>query len=299
MITARDRQVLHDLSRHRLLTTSQIQWLRFPHIEPCRRRLRTLVKVGLIKRHSRPTVTIGRSEYLFSLTGKGRGLLRLQHGGRGNSRVPSSYLFVDHLLAVNGVLIAFRVACRETGYSLDFLHEHEFKSKTSKQGFAKNPTVIPDAVVSLRNPKGKRSLLYLEIDLDTESLTSRTYRRKTIAGKLAAYSALLGSRSFFQPEFDDGPYSYRGFRVLWVVPDERRLDGILKLAMSAPQSAIFWLSTKDNLTTDGIFQPVWRVPNKADLVPLVRGEMGPRSFGAGCGAKGDVFMRPGRGEKTQ
>jgi len=188
MVTHRDKQVLKDLGRFQLLTTNQCRRLHFSHIEPCRRRLRALLDLDPVQRHPRPSVSLGRPELVYQLTSAGwRFIGQQSRPYRGNF----SYLFLDHSLAVTDAIISINNDASVLKYSCGYLTEPELKSVTS------NSDIVPDALVTLRNSAGKRTLLYLEIDRDTQTLVGKG---KTISRKLSAYCSALQSSTFFKPD---------------------------------------------------------------------------------------------------
>ena len=100
--------------------------------------------------------------------------------------------------------------------------------------------LVPDGVFTLEREDDRWALFLLEVDRGTEPLTGR--HRSSIEGKFTMYRDGFDARGEerYAALFDA---ELRGFRILCVVPDEKRRDGFLRLAARMDLEPLVWVST--------------------------------------------------------
>src|SRR6266853_985380 len=108
--------------------------------------------------------------------------------------------------------------------------------------FEPGTRLIPDGYAEVRAPH-KTLAAFVEVDLGHEGLSVwktkvQTYLRYAVSGSFA--------KRFGQTQF----------RVLVIANSERRMRS-LRTATSGLTDRVFWFSTFDSITRDGIWSPVW------------------------------------------
>lgn len=239
----RDKEVLGSLQRVRLLTTDQLTRLHFTDNSPstrarrCRATLRRLRELRVVVRLGRTVggVRAGSSGALFGLTGLGLAVLDVSIAQRQRRTIwEAKPYFQDHLLAVSEVFVRVVETCRNRPAEL-LAFDAEPACWRRFTGTGGEPiTLKPDAFV--RIGVGDYELAsFAEIDLGTESLP--TIRRKCQIYLRYWRSGLDQQRHGVFP------------RVVWLVPDERRRQGIAGVLRRLPRDAQRLFTTA--LVSDG------------------------------------------------
>ena len=223
VLTERDRAILDDLARVRLLTGRHVQRLHFDDGSPLTQARRTrsvlqrLTNHGLLHRFERRIggVHAGSSGHLYGLGAKGQRLVGTTgpSGGRRRRRPwEGSTMFFDHMLAVSEIYVRLREAERLGQLELlQFDAEpaawRRWNDETGSQLILKPDAFVFTAKADLAFPT------FVEVDRATESRT--VIRRK--AETYVAYW-LTGIEQAKGEVFP---------RVCWVVPNEHRLEQIV------------------------------------------------------------------------
>jgi hypothetical protein len=97
--------------------------------------------------------------------------------------------------------------------------------------------------------------MFLENDRGTEALT--VWQQKAALYLQLAVSGEF-QRRFRQPQF----------RVLVVTSSERRLNHI-RVVVAKSTDKIFWLTTLDNIHSEGLWSPIWLRPTGDRRLPLL------------------------------
>ncbi len=224
VLTNRDLELIRLLNQARWLTTQQVHqyYFRDTSVNACQKRLRKLAEANVIAnvRPSRTAQSLWRigAKRTVQLHAEGtviRGIPK---------RIPGN---LDHFLAINDLRLWFMRQYRGTEYSLKFfLAEWELKAGRKLQ-------VIPDALLSIEDSQ-RSSLIVLEVDLGTENLGffGRT--------KIENYRAIRLIQE--QPA-----------NVLVLVPERRRLVGIIRKLYGQPETQYFFVAEIQSLLA-GDFQ---------------------------------------------
>jgi hypothetical protein len=227
----RDKDVLGSLQRVKILTTDQLTRLHFTdnssstQARRCRATLRRLCDLRLTIKLGRTVggVRAGSSGALFGLTGLGLAVLEVSTAQRQRRTIwEAKPYFQDHLLAVSEVYVRAVQTCRNNPAEL-LAFDAEPACWRRFTGTGGEPiTLKPDAFV--RIGVGDYELAsFVEIDLGTESLP--TIRRKCQVYLRYWRSGLEQQRHGVFP------------RVVWLVPDERRRQGITEVLRRLPRDA--------------------------------------------------------------
>ena len=234
----------------------------------CYRRIAKLRQAGYLSGYRLPSLSgMGSGKLLLGLGPKGRKLLA-EHLGLSRSELKQLKQVVTpvlgaHHLAVCDVRLALELACEDRpGVSLEWVSERELRNQPTTR--VKDPRsqpegvgapeipLIPDGQFSITLPHGAEQTFQLEVDLGT-------IPSKRMLTKLAGYLALA----------KDSP-------ILWVVPDQRRLEAIANWALKLSEGletdpSIFWITTKAQITPQAVLGPIWRVAGGPEAHALIPG----------------------------
>jgi hypothetical protein len=228
----RDRAILADLERVRVLTGAQLTRLRFTDLSPFtrertrRRVLARLAAVGLAAALDRRVggVRAGSSGLVYTLGAAGQRALpllgsatRAEPPGRARRPWTPGRLFLAHCLDVSELYVQLREQEPNGTLTLAaFDTEPDTWHPTVYGGHLK-----PDAYVVVHNGQVEDSY-WIEVDRATESLP--TLRRKLLAYADFALSGQLGPGDVMP-------------RVLVTVPHEKRLTAVQELITDLPEPA--------------------------------------------------------------
>ncbi len=267
-LTDRDRSILRDVWLFRYATTEQLARLHFSNLKVAQRRLRKLADGGLLDRFSpRESSKAGFHPWWYRLGRPGARALSVDVGLPVDhllppKRSPQSNQFLDHHREVNDFRVWLRraVSATEGRFRCRFVPEYsEVEDVVNPVAVRTNSgkTVNPDGAFCLERVDGRSALFLLEVDRGTEPLEGR--HPNSIIRKLGGY------RSMFDEEAD-GHYAdmfgkpFRGFRVLFVVPDSKRGEAIRKCSTRAELEPLVWTCRSELLASGAeLVEPVWSV----------------------------------------
>ena len=213
------------------------------------RRLLKLVRSGLLKRWFVGTAS-GGQKALYGLSPQGATLIGEARQGlipwKQDTLITSSQ-FLAHQQAVNAVFLLARFRPLPSGILCE-------RWRTFREPISPSVPLMPDGYFELRQGSAGYPM-FLEVDLGTES--SRVWKRKV---ELYLKFALGGE---FERMFNE-----KRFRVLVVLHSERRMEAVRK-TVAQRTDKLFWFSTQDELTRDGLCSPIWLRPTGAERITLV------------------------------
>jgi Replication-relaxation len=275
-LTARDREIIRLVHRHRFLRSQQIVALIRNGSQQLLRRLQLLYHHGYLER---PRAQIdyyhqgGSRHMVYGLGGKGAAFLKQELGtafrklrwGEKNRSV--GRIFLEHALLVSDVMVAIELACREARIRLLSEEELSPPSDTSpkRQPFRwkVNITsslqlgVIPDGVFALefgdQSGNRNRAYFFLEADRGTMPVMRRNLSQTSFYRKLLAYEATW-SQSIHRTRF-----GFHRFRVLTVTASAERVNSLLNACSKLKSGhGLFLFADRTVLEkSDDIFSPVW------------------------------------------
>jgi hypothetical protein len=241
----------------------------------CYRRIARLRQAGYLTGYRLPSLSgMGSGKLLLGLGPNGRKLLaeylQLARSELKQLKQVVTPVLGAHHLAVCDVRLAVELACESRpGVSLDWVSERELRNqpivkvkdpRSQPEGVAAPEIpLIPDGQLSIVLADGAEQAFWLEVDLGT-------IPSKRMQTKLAGYLAL----SQHAP-------------ILWVVPDQRRLEAIASWALKLSERlqtdpSIFWITTRAEITSQAVLGPIWRVvggPQAHALIPTQTITAGP------------------------
>jgi len=222
ILTDRDRDILGQVAKYRVLSTDQLQALCFPSVHRARKRLRALWLHGYLKRHERPVrMGLGSSQALYSSTPKGQALVPQDSGQEPflASKLPLS----EHSQAITQFRVIFETALKRfPGLKVALWRQDRglgmtAEIDTNKGG--KKVVVLPDALFAFR-VDGRDYCYCLEID-----------RGSTDLGRIQ--TKLLAYLQIWQDRIVTAKFGFRSFRLLFVTTSAARARRILD-RLSAP-----------------------------------------------------------------
>lgn len=250
IITPRDLAILRTLAVARVLDAEQIGIVGgFTSSRRTNRRLLKLVNAGLLRRWFVGTemrgvkAIYGLSPREASLIGESSHVLLPWK----SDRMITSSSFLTHQQAVNAIFIQARFQPLPPEVSCE-------RWTNFREPLSPSVPLIPDGYLEIRH-NATVHRMFLEVDLGTES--SKVWKRKV---ELYLKLALGGE---FEQMFHE-----KRFRVLVVFPSSRRLEVIRKTIVLRTDK-LFWLSTEDQVRSEGLLAPIWLRPSAEERIPLL------------------------------
>jgi hypothetical protein len=234
----RDRQLLREIAIMRVVDREQAKCVAgFGSTPRVNSRLLGLKRAGILRRFFLGSKGPGQKA-LYSLSATGAKLVDVPLRGprRAHDEVLIADFFVTHQLYINQIYCAlkFRPIPISDSKFLRWLSFYEPLDSDTR--------LIPDGYFEILTPQ-KTVAAFLEVDLGHEGLS--VWTRKVEAYLQYAISGNFEKRSG-QPQF----------RVLVIANSERRMHS-LRSATSSLTDKIFWFSTFESITCDGLWSPVW------------------------------------------
>jgi len=264
-LTERDERILEAVMQYRVLTSAQIRRLFFDFTHKssqCDARLKGLYHHGFLERHMQPTMKAGDNKpLLYSLAQRGVRYLqeqidapivplrwqRLQSNGQ--------QLYLDHLLHLNDVRIAFTQACQLLNFRLEkwTLEQTIRRAVLTKQTAMPSASkvavsaVIPDGVCTFTTGTTTETL-FIELDRGTETIEKLQMKCQNY---LAEYQRGLLTKH----------YNVNTLRVLVITTSMRRLQHICQKLKMMAGSEHFAFTCKFWATPENVFtSPIWQQP---------------------------------------
>jgi len=270
-LTSRDKRIIEAVYQMRFLTRDQIKLLEFDDgsMTACQRRLSLLYHNGYLSAIHKPIPAgYGSSIRVYCMSKKGAALIahlysekearQIKWNDKQNKVEP---FFIEHILAINDVRIAFLKAVLETKqYELLWFTEQETKAWKEKvddpEDSSKTLPITPDAFFYLTG-KDKKAYYFLEVDRATES--NRRWR-----DKIKGYVEYVKSGKY-QERFKTS-----ALRVLTITTTPERMDNLINTTQSVENAYFFLFATFDQVKDNNIIlKPVWKTTEKKDLISLL------------------------------
>jgi len=264
-LTIKEVDLLKLLLDYRIISVAQLSYLYFPSRQMARRKNRELAKAGLIQISARGYgISAGRPENLISLTDSAVKLLEdyeIIIPGSSKDKIktiePSQ---IEHQLLLNWTRINIqKMEERIPEINIHFLssvfnhRDYVFK----KENTHSENGLIPDGIFSIpHKEQGKALLFFLEIDMGTETLSSKNPIATDIHKKITGYQRIFSNQSYKQLNGRLNS-NFHGFRVLFISSTETRLRQLCKLVKSMKSTGFIWLTDKNSVFKNGISDKIW------------------------------------------
>jgi len=218
-LSGRDLAIIAQVGDLRLMNARQIETIHFPPSEhdnaqaAARARQRVLERLsseGLLNRLARRIggVRAGSAGFVYALGESGQRVLRLE-GPRRRFHEPTER-FLDHTLAISQLVVDLTTASRQGSLEL-LVSQAEPRCWREFTGLAGRQLLRPDAFLAL-GVGDYEHRWFAEIDRGNESLP-------VVLRKCRHYHA------YYQAGSEQATHGVFP-RVCWIVPDERRADGV-------------------------------------------------------------------------
>ena len=275
-LTSDDLDMLASIADHRILPIRHVRILHQRNLAALRRRLRIMADQGLIRvatQGYRPSA--GRPESLVSLLNSGVDLLKKRR--LLDADVPAEHVTADRLgcLEHHLLLNEFRVQMAHVNRIVPTLTVRFLSSMSPKlyQTSAGRSAIherfrpkddsgewiefTPDGVFAIRHAEaGKTVLLFLEVDMGTETVASPQPFCPDIRQKIVNYKAyfqLCGYKRYEQT----WNCRLNGFRLLFLTHNTARLATLARLVREMRPSEFIWLTDQQSLMSQGVWAPIW------------------------------------------
>jgi len=220
-LSERDRQILDDLARVRVLSGGQLERLRFGLVQEGargrvrRRVLRRLGALHLITTLDRRIggVRAGSAGLVYALTAAGHRLVSGLENRRQRNPLTPGPTFLAHALDVAEIYVALHEATQAAATTLSHFAVEAHAAWEAPDRFGQLRPLRPDALLALETAE-YQDVWWVEVDRSTESLPR-------LRAKLATYRRLAESGR-------PGPFGVMP-RVLVTVPDRDRLASVAKV----------------------------------------------------------------------
>ena len=285
-LTENSYDILTRLAECQMLTISQLSAFSQRSRQVVRRNIRTLGGKGFIacgeKGYGQGK---GRREKIISLTGKGVKFLRsegiLLDKATFTTKDSTDSILANHHLVVNWFHIhLLHMESVIPWLSVNFLSSNSLAMKekdkpslrervqmgSALEGFIE---FIPDGTFSITRQDAdtnKTLLFFIEVDMDTEALASRTRNPKDLRQKIVNYQALFRSKGYKRHERIFGN-KLTGFRLLFLANDFARMTAICRLVQEIPPSDFIWVTDQERMFSHGLSAEIWARGGKIDTPP--------------------------------
>ena len=264
-LSPKELALLAALAEYRVLSAGQISALGLASRQMARRRISDLAKSGHIGVVHQPFRGLaGRPENVVFLRTAGVELLK--NRGELDRKVPDDVLTkvdfqtLGHQLQINWFRIHLNlISQHQPNFVINYLSPTHHHDRYSKNFTDPGPVagVIPDGIFSISETNSGKSLLFfLEVDMATETLSSRNSQTKDIQKKIQSYQHMLAISGYREFEEALGG-KFKGFRTLFVTPFKSRLDQLCRLVRSSANADFIWLTDSDAVFQKGVSAPIW------------------------------------------
>ncbi len=271
VLTERDHKIIEFVHEYRLLSSNQITALLGEgSSQQIIRRLQILYHARFLDRPRTQIIDIvrdpGSKPMVYALGRAGAKLLETRP-----PKIPKLQ-FLNHALAVSGVLVAFAASCRKHGnvrlIPWSEILETKAPEATRRKRLpdswaARVPRygrvgVTPDSIFGLHYldmPEGSnRAYFFLEVDRGTMPVVRRSLAETSVYRKLLAYHATATE------ELHTKCLGIKSFRVLTVTksPERKRLGSLLAATGKLPSlQGLFLFTDEASLVADDALTHAW------------------------------------------
>ena len=237
-------------------------------------RLKRLYDEGYINRDQRLSRGQGVNEYYYFLAKKGAAFFEeLEHAKPGRGILRRLEMgSQEHAFMVSEVLVKmdkdiFNI--RNIATILGFIRENYFEIAIPAAR-KKDPvkSLKPDGTWFLQI-NGQNHLIFLEVDLSTEPVSSVNPYRRTFRRKIEIYSDF---RKYFKEHNLINLFGrFPGYRVITVCKSPERVISLMDTARIMGKKDMFWFANIEQIKNNNIlFDSIWRLPD-GKTKPLFKG----------------------------
>jgi hypothetical protein len=250
IIQDRDRVLLQELAVMRVVDREQAKLVAgFNSTSRANARLLALSQAGLLRRFFLGTVG-GARKALYALSQNGANLVQVPYRGprRRRDETLVADFFASHQMRINDLYCALKCD------AIPVVNTQFIRWIAFHEPLDKGLSLIPDGYFEVAAPK-RTIAAFLEVDLGHES-------RKVWTAKVQGYLRYALSGEF------ERRFGQAQFRTLVVASSERRLQS-LRSATAAVTEKIFWFTTLEAISHDGIWSAIWQRAKHDRRLPLI------------------------------
>ncbi len=269
-LTDRDKRIIQWVYQMRFLTRDQIKLLEFKDgsMTACQRRLSLLFHNGYLSAIQKPVSSgYGSSKRAYCLSKKGKELISFTNDGKEitdikwnekNNKI--EFYFLEHILAINDVRIAFINAALNKNYDISWIPEWEIKAMKEKvpdpENANKTLPITPDSFFALIG-EDKKACYFLEVDRATES--NRRWR-----DKIKGYVEYVKSGDYYEK------FKSKALRVLTVTTTTERMTNLINTTRTVENAYFFLFTTFSKVQKNNpIFGDIWQSTEKEGFTGLL------------------------------
>lgn len=272
-LTKKDNLLLLMIAEYCILQIDQIALLNKTGKRIVQRRIARLHKNGLLNLSPRNAQSnFGRPENIISISEKGVKLLQeenLVDNKISLERFTTNKIYnIEHELLINWFRIHLQyIPEKLIDLTADFITaitpflplKNNGRSLISEQfEFEKSRfEFIPDGVFYIKSTNQNKSLLFfLEVDMGTESLNSRSTKSNNITRKIQNYRAYFLSENYkrYQKKWNT---LFNGFRLLFLTNSTERKNRISNLVSNEKTNDFIWVSHQFDMFDKGLGGKIW------------------------------------------
>ncbi len=272
-ITSKEKDLIIVIADYQILLVEQIALITGLGKREVQRKINNLNKKGLINFVSRkPSGKKGRNENIIAINEKGFDYIQNENLIKGKLPIDNFILDrgynIEHQLLLNWVRIHLQYFPQKLrDLKLDFISSSTpflpLKSNglplISESLSTENSIIdfIPDGVFYIKSEHQNKSLLFfLEVDMGTESLISRSSKSNNIAKKLNNYRVYFQSGMYkrYQKKWNT---LFNGFRLLFITNSTDRRNSISNLIRTDKSNDFIWVAHQYDMFEKGLGGKIW------------------------------------------
>ncbi|MCB9211785.1 MAG: replication-relaxation family protein [Ignavibacteriales bacterium] len=273
IITKKDQLLLLKISEYGVLLIDQIALLNNSGKRIVQRKISRLFKNGFLNLSPRNNSSnYGRPENIISISEKGVKLL--QNENMIDDKIPIERFVHDKIYKIEHEILLnwFRVHLNYIPIKLPDLKTDFISSKTpflplknnrlpiiSESFTQENHEIdfIPDGVSYLKSElQNKSLLLFLEVDMGTESLNTSSLSSNNIASKIKNYRAYFQSQKYKRYETKWNT-KFSGFRLLFLTNSAKRKKNLCDLVSSDKSNDFIWVTHQHEMFEKSLGGKIW------------------------------------------
>lgn len=272
-ITSKEKDLIIVIADYQILLIEQIALLTGLGKREVQRKINNLNKKNLINFVSRkPSGKRGRNENIIVINEKGYEYIQNENLIKGKITIEKLFLDrsfnLEHQLLLNWFRIHLEfILEKRQDLKFDFISSSTpfLPSKSnglpliSERLSIENLIVdfIPDGVFYIKSEKQNKSLLFfLEVDMGTESLISRSSKSNNIAKKIKNYRAYFQTEKYkrYQKKWNT---LFNGFRLLFITNSTDRRNSISNFVSTDKSNDFIWVTHQYDIFEKGLGGKIW------------------------------------------
>jgi hypothetical protein len=269
-LTKNDIGLLSSIHEYQAVTIRQLSAINGRSCQVIRRRIRFLEGQGLLVR--KPFgygMSQGRPEEIVFLSHQGVESLSIKgivpasgtpHEDIRSDTIDHNLLlnwFRIHMIQIERVIPDLSVISLSPWHCLSKYKSIFTANIPAGQKRGQQNDFIPDGIFVVKNNTSEKALLFfLEVDMNTESMTSKSNNANNIRHKIVCYQEIYrnGNYKFLEDVIQS---TLQGFRLLFLSSTETRAAALCRFIQKAQNSEFIWLSDQVRMFDHGLSANIW------------------------------------------